>query len=318
MVSGVSVVVPTYGGAHRLATVLAPVLADPATAELIVVVDGSRDGSMEVLAALARTDSRVKATFQENAGAGAARQAGADRAGCAQVLLLDDDVLAGPGLVTGHLRVAAQHPGCVVVGSMPVRLPPPGSRLAATTSLYAREYDACTDAYRREPHRLLEHLWTGNVSMPREVALRVGLGDPEMADLFPFEDRELGLRLRALDTCARYAPELRAEHLHTRSLRRFQDDARRQGRAMHVLATRHPDVVPPPTPQALHGWLPGPLRLLLTAVHRSPAAGGPLGALAVAATWAAGAAGRRELERRCLLLVRHVAQAQGAGSATRG
>ena len=38
------------------------------------------------------------------------------------VLLMDDDVIAGPGLVSAHARRHAGADGLVVVGSMPVRL----------------------------------------------------------------------------------------------------------------------------------------------------------------------------------------------------
>ena len=312
-----SVVVPTYGRAHRLRAVLAPLLADPALGELVVVVDGSQDGSLELLEAMAAQDPRVRPHFQPNTGAAAARQAGVELACSDVVLLLDDDVLAAPGLVTGHARAARRHPGCVVVGRMPAQVPTPRTGGSVTTLLYAQEYEQCVAGYQQHPDRLLENLWTGNVSLPRSLALRVGLGDPELADLFPFEDRELGLRLRALGACAAYEPELLATHLHSRSIERFADDARRQGRALHVLASRHPDVVAPPTAGSLHGWLAAPLRLVLDAVLRHPALGRPVGQVAVAATRAAGALRAWELQRRLLLVVRHVAQAEGAGSVAR-
>ena len=53
-----SVVIPTHGRRALLADVLAPVLADPATAEVVVVVDGCDDGSLEFVAGLRRDDDR--------------------------------------------------------------------------------------------------------------------------------------------------------------------------------------------------------------------------------------------------------------------
>jgi GT2 family glycosyltransferase len=312
---GVSVVVPTFRRVGRLPAVVAPLLDDPATAELVVVVDGSRDGSLELLEDLAQRDRRVRPHFQANAGAAVARQTGVELAHGEVVLLLDDDVLPGPGLVTGHARAAEAHPGCVVVGRMPAALPSQRRGDTVTTELYAHEYEQCVADYVLRPERLLENLWTGNVSLPRALALEVGLGDSDLADLFPFEDREFGLRLRAMGTCAIYDPDLLAVHAHTRSLAAFRDDARRQGRALHVLAARHPDVVEQPTSLSLHGWLPGPLRLLLDAVLRRPALGRPLGWTAVAATRAAGAVRAWGLQRKLLLVVRHIAHAEGVGSA---
>jgi GT2 family glycosyltransferase len=312
VVEGVSVVVPTFQRAASLQRVLEPLLADPATTELIVVVDGSNDGTMELLEELARGDVRLRAVWQPNSGSGAARQRGVDEARCEVVLLLDDDVVARPGLVSQHAAAHQRSQGRVVVGSMPT---PPITRRRrddVTTVLYAKAYDHATREFVARPESVLEGFWSGNVSLPTELARHIGLGDPELADLFPSEDRELGLRMRAAGVEAVYCPQLAALHLHRRSLDRFVVDSRRQGRAMHVLAARHPDIVARLTGPQLAGRLPPPVRWLVTGARRNAAVGAAGEALTRALVQVTGALRWWRAQDVAIVLLQRVAQAQGA------
>jgi glycosyltransferase involved in cell wall biosynthesis len=135
----VSVVVPTRNRVAGLADVLSPLLADDATDELIVVDDGSSDTTGHFLAQMAAADPRVRVVQLEGRGAAAARQAGVEAATGTIVLFVDDDVVAAPGLVSGHRR---QHAGArsdtVVVGYMPVRLGRPSSTTGTTRTAAGR------------------------------------------------------------------------------------------------------------------------------------------------------------------------------------
>jgi glycosyltransferase involved in cell wall biosynthesis len=66
----VSVVVPLYNHAAYIAEAIGSVLAQGRTLlEIIVIDDGSTDGSADVMAALAQTDNRIRFERQENCGA---------------------------------------------------------------------------------------------------------------------------------------------------------------------------------------------------------------------------------------------------------
>lgn len=305
---------PTYQRAAQVVRVLAPLLADPAVGEVVVVVDGSADDTLARLEALAARDPRLRPLWRANSGAGAARQAGVQAARGEVVLLLDDDVLALPGLAAGHLAEHRRDPGRVVVGSMPTAHVGRRRAADATTLLYAEAYAHACAEYVARPQELLDHFWSGNVSMPRELALAVGLGDPELADLFPMEDLELGLRLRAAGTRAAFVPSLAAVHLHTRSLSRFTDDSRRQGRAQQVLHRRHPDDVPEPTGRRLAGRLPPPVRWLVTGAERSTAVAAVATALCLAGVRLAGALRLWPLQDIALVVLQRVCQAGSAGA----
>src|SRR3954452_25350351 len=71
-----SVVMATYNRRALLPCVLDPLLADPAAAEVVVVVDGCDDGSIEYLRERAAAEPRLKPQLIENSGAVRAQQFG--------------------------------------------------------------------------------------------------------------------------------------------------------------------------------------------------------------------------------------------------
>jgi len=96
----VSVIIPVYNAEKYLAQCLDSVLAQSGcTLELICVDDGSTDSSPAVLQGYAAADSRVKLVWQQNRGAGAARNAGIEKACGDYLLFMDaDDFLCPDGL----------------------------------------------------------------------------------------------------------------------------------------------------------------------------------------------------------------------------
>ena len=310
----VSVVVPTFGRGGRLIRLLEPLLDDPATLEVVVVVDGSPDGSLEQLQFLAADEPRIRPVWRSNGGDMAARQTGLDHSRGEIVLFLDDDVIAAPGLVSGHGSAHVGRERVLVLGAMPTALPTHQGLGTATTRLYAAEYDGACKEYARSSEAVLQHLWAGNVSLRRVDALKVGLVDPGFTATY-FADQHFGLRLRGAGFRGEFRPELRAEHQHMRSLSGFRRDARRQGAGLYMLHVHHPGDRAAPTPALLSAGAPVVARVLAGAAWGSPTAGRVLEVVALGACAAANRAGATELERRLLLLLRLFGQAAGAAAA---
>lgn len=73
----VRVVIPTYNRAHLIAEAISSVLNQTFQRfEIVVVDDGSNDETSEVVSKFAENDARIKYLYQENQGAGAARNSG--------------------------------------------------------------------------------------------------------------------------------------------------------------------------------------------------------------------------------------------------
>ena len=109
--SRVSVVMPAFNAArtivHSMRSVLEQTYAD---VELVVVDDGSKDGSWTLIEQAAALDSRVVALRQANAGVAAARNAGIDAATGRYIAFLDSDDWWHPSKLQvqiAHMRESA-------------------------------------------------------------------------------------------------------------------------------------------------------------------------------------------------------------------
>ncbi|HUR18802.1 MAG TPA: glycosyltransferase family 2 protein [Acidimicrobiales bacterium] len=268
LLPSVSVVVPTYNRRQNLEPLIARLASDAATTEIVVVVDGSNDDSLEMLERLAEQEPRLRPVAQPNRGLQAARQLGAVSARGEIVVFLDDDVLPSPALVTGHARHHARRSADVVVGYMPVLLPPERQPGQFASYLYASEYEEHCAEQERDPSRILKSLWMGNVSLRREDCVRIGMQSEPFSRVY-HEDTDLGLRFHRAGLRATFDRSLLATHLHTRALRAFRSDARSQGIGRWHLRQLHTEVDANLT-TALSRDLPAVARALLSACRRAP------------------------------------------------
>jgi len=234
-----------------IANTIVPLLEDPATLEVVIV---AVDNPAVAAAVGATGDPRVQVVAAPAGNPNTARQIGVERARGETVVMLDDDVCAGPGLVGGHAR---HHPtpGLVVFGYMPI--PPDRLRgvLRFPSRLYARNYESRVRWWMEQPELVLTGFWGGNVSMTRTDLLRIGLENPAFPVRY-FEDFEFGDRCHADGMVAVFDRRLEATHLYERSISEWLVEGRRVGAARAIL---EPGVEPG------RGHLPPALRPALVA-----------------------------------------------------
>ncbi|MBI4161832.1 MAG: glycosyltransferase family 2 protein [Acidobacteria bacterium] len=109
----VTVVLPTWNRADRIGEAIESVLRQSVPVrELIVVDDGSTDGTASVLA---RYGAPVRVHRQAHAGVSRARNSGLDRAGGEFVAFLDSDDLWKPEKLERQLEVLRDDPGAGAV-----------------------------------------------------------------------------------------------------------------------------------------------------------------------------------------------------------
>ncbi|MDD2522759.1 MAG: glycosyltransferase family 2 protein [Anaerolineaceae bacterium] len=111
----VSVVIPVYNAAVYVSQAVESALAQPETAEVLLVEDGSPDNALEVCEDLANKHDKVKLLRHpngENRGAGASRNLGMRAAKKEYIAFLDADDYFLPGRFRQALELFNANPDC--------------------------------------------------------------------------------------------------------------------------------------------------------------------------------------------------------------
>lgn len=189
----ISIVLPTYNRLDRLKRVLAAFeqqTVAPSEFEIIVVSDGSSDGTHEFLRALA-TPLNVTPIFQANQGVAVARNTGIAHTRGDLVLFVDDDVVPSSNLVEQHLATHAQH-GERIVALGPMLTPHDFTMMPWVRweqAMLQKQYDAMA---RGDWAPTARQFYTGNTSLRRQHLVDAGGFDPKFRRA---EDVELAYRL---------------------------------------------------------------------------------------------------------------------------
>jgi len=200
---------------------------DPSDYEIVLVDDGSSDGTYESVVSKLQPTCALHVVRQRNAGLACGRNAGIARARGEYILFMDDDVLATPGLLCAHLRLHRSHPrsicraGVINVGDLD-HLPP---------ARYSwRNYSGA-------------YFWTTNVSLPLALVREAGGFDERFRE-YGWEDLELGFRLRKMGVPSLLARDAIVYHFKPPVPRAnvpgMVRQARAQGRTAVQFLRKHP------------------------------------------------------------------------------
>ncbi|MDR7555985.1 MAG: glycosyltransferase family A protein [Armatimonadota bacterium] len=220
-----SVVIPARNAGatlHRAVRALQAQEAAPGTFEVVVVDDGSMDGSCDSLEGMAGP-APVRVVRQPPRGRAAARNYGAREARGRVLLFLDADILATPGLVRAHLAHHAGRPGLGVQGRLATD---PAS--LATFFMRATHRVALDTTRRRREGLSPYHVVTRNFSVDAAAFHRAG-GFDEAFRGYGWEDIELAYRLVRDGVVLRYEPAALAYHHHVQTLDDLCEKMRQAG-----------------------------------------------------------------------------------------
>ncbi len=233
----VSVVVPVRNAARTLPACLAALAAlDPAPTEIVLVDNGSTDGSGEALRTFAREHARGQARVADEPrrGASAARNAGGRAAVGAVLAFTDADCAPDPAWLR-HLTAPFADPA---VGAVAGRVLPAPAR--STVELFSALYTL------RSPLEPARHrAWTpweggfptANFAVRRALLFDLG-GFDERLRLYG-EDYDVCARLYARGMAIEYTPEARVLHHHRTALTGLLRQAFGFGRSHAYLLRRH-------------------------------------------------------------------------------
>jgi GT2 family glycosyltransferase len=234
-----TVVVPTYQRRAALRALLdsiAAQLGDPGAAagvDVLVVVDGSTDGSAEMVETMS-FPAPLRALRQPNAGLAAARNAGLAEARGELVWFLDDDMVLGDGVVARHRAAHEAGEPALLMGPC---IAPPEVRVVHMVREWAElQYGDLARAGRVERAMYFSAANTsGAVALWREVG-----GFDESFVGWGSEDYDIAVRLLEAGVAIRYDHEAVAWHHQQRDLAEFMRTKFDEGRNTVRTARIHP------------------------------------------------------------------------------
>ena len=202
--------------------------------ELIVIVDGSTDGTADALRAI-DMPFPVNVVEQPNGGASAARNRGAALARSDILLFLDDDMIAEPDLIEQHARLHREGANAVI-GNTPIH---PGSPAGFLPESVAR-WIASTKV--NSPLSPFD-IFSGQLSVRRSIFEKLGGFDTAFttAAAFGNEDADFGVRLLAAGD-VRHNPAAISRQFYVVSAREFMERARRAVAADLLFVRKHPQL----------------------------------------------------------------------------
>lgn len=258
----VSVVIPTYNRWAVLELTLEALCRQTFGGfEVVVVDDGSSDGTAERLRAWAKErlpPFELKVLQQTNAGPAAARNRGVAAATGDLVVFLGDDTIPDPDFLEAHIRAQGMHQEpCAIVGltlwdEQRLKVTP----FLRYVNLWGDQF--AYGLFEDGEEMTFTCLYTSNLSVPRAL-----LEEKPFHEGFAraaWEDAELGYRLCRRGVRILYCAKARTRHVHPFTLSGF---LRRQvlvGREIDTLVRLHPEladdpVLPPLKPSGKVLWL---------------------------------------------------------------
>jgi glycosyltransferase involved in cell wall biosynthesis len=113
----ISVLMPVYNNADYLREAVQSILDQTySNFEFLIIDDGSKDASPEILADFAKADDRVKVITQENQGYAQALNNAVDLARASLLARMDADDIAYPDRFAIQVAYLEEHPECVACG----------------------------------------------------------------------------------------------------------------------------------------------------------------------------------------------------------
>jgi hypothetical protein len=192
----VSVILPVYQAEATVEAAARSILNGAfADLELVVVDDGSTDGSAERVAALARGDERVRLLRREHGGVAAAANAAVAAARAPLIARMDADDMAHPERLARQVDLL-ERAGLDVVGSQ-VRVVGPGGEDVPSMERYARWINELTEHDDIVAQRFVEQPLVHPTVLGTRAAFELGFRSAERGDgAFP-EDYDWFLRAAA-------------------------------------------------------------------------------------------------------------------------
>lgn len=234
----VSVIIPTHNRLQVLQRVVSGLRRQNFTDfEVIIVEDGSTDGTLEWLQSSAGLPTNWRVLRTAAAGAATARNQGVGQARGEILLFLDDDTIPQSDLVKRHWQIHQnrQEKNICIMGKIIM-----SKELMKPDQIRWRELDLPAPP---QTDRMISHLKyrTANSSLRRDLFFEAGGFHP---GLIASEDLEFAFRLHEMGVRFYYYDDIVAEHFHPVNLKQYIEKGKTYGKAVAYWYRMSPQLHP--------------------------------------------------------------------------
>ncbi len=240
MAMKLSLVIPTYNRRASIERLLHAVSGQnfpQEDCEVIVVMDGSEDGTRELLEQVSLPFT-FRSIWQQNKGRAAACNTGICSAQSELIVLLDDDMEPSPGFLSAHWMAHQAGTELGVLGAVPVLT----DQSSPPVMQYIRgRFEQHLKKLGQPGYKIkVRDFYSGNFSIPRDVLLQAGLFDEEFK-IYGNEDLELFIRLINSGVQLVYSPEALAYQHYEKDFESLARDEVAKGKTANLFIQKHPE-----------------------------------------------------------------------------
>jgi len=205
-----SVIIPTYNGGHKIGNLLQALAVQTVRDfEIIVVIDGSTDGTAALLRTLQPSYPTLRIIEQVNGGRAKVRNRGAKEATGELLIFFDDDMRPHPRVVQQHMEHHAAYPGSIITGGAIEEITPGMKDFARFKGELSRKWSESLISDKPMANEDQAWLAAANFSVAASTFQALGGFDERLTD---GEDHDLSVRAYRMGISLYVDPKIEAWH----------------------------------------------------------------------------------------------------------
>lgn len=207
--------------------------------EILVIDDGSTDGTKALLEKLSKEIGNLRYMSQEQGGPAKARNLGINKAKGPIILITGDDCIADNKLLEEHSKIHQRESNVAVLGRIEWS---PDIEITPFMEYVGKTHQFNFPSIEQERRNVsFCYFYTSNISVAKNLLIKVGLFDEDFTDAV-YEDVELGYRLWKAGLRIIYNDRALTYHHHPVTLRGYIQRQIRAGKAAVIFHQKHSEV----------------------------------------------------------------------------